>query len=334
MEETYRFCLPPTGGIQEHERIDKKGNAMLPRKAVFAVGGWGTRFLPATKVIPKAMFPILNKPIIHYAVEEAIDAGFDQIIFVVTPNNRAIEEYFSRHSDLETYLEKTGNSGKLREQREICCMARFSSTQARPRGEYQGLGVGVLNAKSIVGEEPFAVILPNDFLETEVRCMSSLMAIYSTLECPILAVHRVPVERIITYGNVKIVKPDGSMANKLSSGLYIPERVWEVEELKQKPDPEKNEHLSDYAIVGRFILEPGIFPILEQIEPGFQGEVQLIDALEEQRKNGQRIFAYEFEGDYFDTRSELGYTRVVLNEAAKLPEIRREIRKMILSSGR
>lgn len=307
---------------------------MMPRKVVFPVGGWGTRFLPATKVVPKAMFPVRTKPIIHYAVEEAIAAGFEQIIFVVTPNNRAIEEYFSPHPDLENHLERTGSLDKLDEQRKLWGVAHFSSTPARPRGKYQGLGVGVLNAKSLVGEEPFGVVLPNDFLEAEVRCMTSLMAIYSALRCPVLAVHRVPVELLPTYGNVKIVKPDDSMSCKLSEGPYLAERVWEVKELKQKPDPKKNEHLSDYAIVGRFILTPGVFPILEQIAPGFQGEVQLIDALEEQRKNGQRIFAYEFEGEYFDTRSELGYMQVVLNEAAKVPEIRKEVRQMILSSDR
>lgn len=304
---------------------------MIPRKAVLPVAGWGTRFLPATKAVPKAMFPILNKPIIHYVVDEAVGAGIEQIIFVITPNNRVIEEYFSPRSDLETFLAQRDKRDAIEELQKICNLAHFSSTPSRPRGQFQGLGVGVLNGKHLVGKEPFAVLLPNDLLETRIPCMKSLMGIYDILKGPVLAIHRVPLERLSTYGNVGVESLDEATSSKLLEGPYIRERVWEVTKLIQKPNPKKHEHQSDLAIIGRFILPPEIFAILENIPPGYEGEVQLTDALEELRQNGQRIYGYEFDGQYFDTRSELGYVKAVLNEAARRPEVWNAICEMVLS---
>lgn len=279
------------------------------------------------------MFPIMNKPIIHYIVDEAIAAGIKQIIFVITPNNRAIEEYFSPRLDLEIFLEQRNKRDSIDELRKICNLVCFSTTPARPRGQLQGLGIGVLNAKLLVGQEPFVVLLPNDILETKIPCMESLMGIYCALKCPVLAVHRVHLDRLCTYGNVGVKSLDEVTLSNLPEGPYIRERVWEVTKLIQKPDPRKQEHLSDLAIVGRFILPADIFPILENVPPGYEGEVQLIDALEELRQNGQRIYAYEFEGRYFDTRSELGYVEAVLNEAAKRPDVWKAIYGMVLSRG-
>lgn len=307
---------------------------MMPIKAVLPVGGWGTRFLPATKAVPKAMFPIMNKPIIHYVVDEAVVAGIEQIIFAITPNNHAIEEYFSPCLELEAFLEQKQKRNTLKEVRKISDMAQFSSTPARARGQFYGLGVAVLNAKQLVGNEPFAVLLPNDLMETRIPCMKSLMGIYKTLRCPVFAIHRVHLERLSTYGNVSVSPLDEETSRKLPEGPYVHERVWEVTKLIQKPDPEKHEHLSDFAIIGRFILPPEIFPILENIPPGYEGEVQLIDAIEKLRQGGQRIYGYQFEGQYFDTRSEAGYVEAVVNEACKRSEIENAIREMILSRGK
>lgn len=304
-----------------------------PRKAVLPAGGWGTRFLPATKAVPKAMFPIMSKPIVHHVVDEAILAGIESVIFVITPNNRAIEDYFSPRLDLETFLEQRNKTDALEELRKISNLAHFSFIPARPRGQLQGLGVAVLNAKLLVGQESFAVLLPNDMLETRTPCMKSLMGIYDALKCPVLAIHRVSVECLSTYGNVGVQSLDEATSREIPEGPYIRERVWEVTKLIQKPDPKKQQHLSDLAIIGRFVLPPEIFAILENIPPGYEGEVQLIDALEELRQNGQRVYGYEFEGEYFDTRSELGYVEAVLNEAGKLPEVWKEIREMLLACG-
>ena len=302
-------------------------------KAVLPVGGWGTRFLPVTKAVPKAMFPIMNKPIIHYAVDEAIKAGIEHVIFIITLNNGAIEEYFSPRVDLETFLEQRQKTESIEELYRISNMACFSFTPARPRGQFQGLGVGIFNAKPLVGQEPFAVVLPNDMLETSIPCMKSLMAIYHALKCPVFAIHRVPLASLSTYGNVQVESLDEGTVRRLPEGPYNVARIWEVTKLIQKPDPEKHEHFSDLAIIGRFILPAEIFGILEVIPPGYEGEVQLIDALEELRQKGQRIYAYEFEGEYFDTRSELGYMEAVLNEAAKRPHLWNTIRKIALTRG-
>jgi len=305
----------------------------MPIKAVLPVGGWGTRFLPATKAVPKAMFPILNKPIIHYIVDEAVAAGIGQIIFVISPNNHAIEEYFSPCLDLENFLEQRQKRDALKELRKISDMAQFYSTPARTRGQFQGLGVAVLNAKLLVGNEPFAVLLPNDLMETGIPCMKSLMGIYKALKCPVLGIHQVRLERLSTYGNVSVKALDEATSRELPEGPYVRERVWEVTKLIQKPDPEKHEHLSDFAIIGRFILLPEIFPILENILPGYEGEVQLIDAIEKLRQGGQRIYGYQFEGQYFDTRSESGYVKAVVNEACKRSDLVSAIREMVLSCG-
>lgn len=303
---------------------------MRPRKAVFPVGGWGTRFLPATKGVHKAMFPIINKPIIHYAVEEAVSAGIEQVVFVITANGRAIEDYFSPHLDLEAFLDQRNKGESLELVRKIDNLAHFSFTPAKPRGRFQGLGVGVLNAKPIVGEEPFAVLLPNDHLETDIPCLKSLVGIHEALKCPVLAVHRVPVELLSTYGNVSLAPLDQETSRSLGGGPYLRERVYEVTKLIQKPDPAKDEHVSDVAIIGRYILPSEIFAILEEIPPGKEGEVQLTDALERLRQQGQKIYAYEFEGQYFDTRSEFGYLQAILNAVAKRRDLAARIRAMVL----
>lgn len=301
---------------------------MKIKRAVFPVGGWGTRFLPATKAIPKAMFPIIDKPIIHYIVEEAVYSGIEQIIFIMTANNRAIEDYFNRSSELESLLEKKNKQVVLKQMQEISTLAYFCSTPANPRGHLQGLGIGVLNAKSLVREEPFAVLLPNDLIDAEVPCMTSLVAIFDALQCPVLAVQKVPEEKISTYGNIGFCELKPSSIQKLKDrATYNFQKVYEITQLIQKPDPHKHEHLSNLAIIGRYILPPEIFPILEEIPPGYEGEVQLTDALEVLRKNGQKMYAYEFEGDYYDTRSKPGYFKACLNFALKQPELAKEIKQ-------
>jgi UTP--glucose-1-phosphate uridylyltransferase len=192
-----------------------------------------------------------------------------------------------------------------------------------------GLGVAVLNAKNFICDDPFAVILPNDLLDTSLPCIEALTRIFTTTQCPVLAIQRVPIERLDTYGNVSVQPLDESTDSLISGRLHGQGKVWEITQLIQKPNPHKMEHLSDYAVIGRFILLPEIFTILEEIPPGYEGEVQLIDAIEELRRRGQRILGYEFDGQYFDTRNESGYVKAILNEALKLPKLKEEIQEMI-----
>lgn len=305
---------------------------MKIRKAVFPVGGWGTRFLPATKTIPKAMFPIIDKPIIHYAVEEAVSAGIEHIIFVITPNNQATEDYFSHSPELEYFLESKNKNILLDQIREISSLAYFSSTRSSTRRGVRGLGIAVLSAQKIVGNEPFAVVLPNDLIDAKISCMQSIVSIYEELRCPIFAVHRVPINELFTYGNIGFCELDQKTFQKLSNDTYIRENLFEVKKLIQKPDPQKQEHFSDLAIIGRYILPPEIFDVLEKLEPGYEGEVQLTDALEVLRRNGQKMYAYEFEGKYYDTRSKKGYLKAIINYALTHPELTNDVQEILFSS--
>jgi UTP--glucose-1-phosphate uridylyltransferase len=306
---------------------------MNVKKAVFPVGGWGTRFLPATKVVPKAMFPIIDKPIIHYVIEEATCSGIEQVVFSITPNNQAIEDYFNRSLELEAHLEKKGKLDLLHQIQEISGLAYFSSTRSTLRPKQIGLGMAILNTKPIVGDEPFAVCLPNDLIDAETPCLTSLLAIYETLKCPIFAVCRVPEKDISIYGNISFEELDKESIKTLSKGPYIPSRLYRVQKIIQKPDPAKHEHLSNMAIIGRFILPPEIFTILENLKPGYENEVQLTDAIELLRQSGQKIYAYEFDGSYYDTRSKLGYIKACLGYALKQPELASSIRAFLAHSN-
>lgn len=302
---------------------------MKIRKAVFPVGGRGTRFLPATKSIPKAMFPIIDKPIIHYIVEEAINSGIEQIIFVITPNNQIIEDYFCHSHELEQLLEQKGKTNVLKQIKKISDMTYFCSTRSMIRSQNIGLGIAILNSIKLIGDEPFAVFLPNDLIDTDIPCMRSLINIHNVLECPIIAVNKVPTKELYTYGNIDFSELDCDTKDKLNRAGIESGKIYEIKKLIQKPDPQKKEHYSNFAIIGRFILHPDVFEILQYLDPGYEGEVQLIDALEELRKRGQKIYAYEFDGVYYDTRSKLGYLKACINYALKQPELAKEIYNMI-----
>jgi UTP--glucose-1-phosphate uridylyltransferase len=304
---------------------DERSIIMKVRKAVFPVAGSGTRFLPAAKAIPKAMFPIIDKPIIHYAVEEAVDSGIEEIIFIITKNNQTIRNYFNPSIELERLLERQNKTDLLKQVQEIHNLAHFYYIPAAPIGKLQGLGIAVLNAKTIVGDEPFAVFLPNDLIDDEIPCTKNLVYIYEKLESPVLAVHRVPEMEISTYGNIGFCELDKESFQNLQGGPCKCERIYEVKKLIQKPDPKKREHLSNMAIIGRYILPSEIFSYLEKIPPGHEEQVQLTDALEALRKSGQKIYAYEFEGQYYDTRSKSGYINASLNFALKQPDLAKSI---------
>lgn len=188
-----------------------------------------------------------------------------------------------------------------------------------------------MNAAKIVGREPFAVFLPNDLIDATIPCMKSLLAIYEALKCPVFAVQKVPVDRLSTYGNIAFCKLDRRDFQNLKKGPYNPDRVYEVRRLIQKPDHRKQEHLSNLAIIGRYILSPDLFPILQELDPGYEGEVQLTDAMEVLRKNGQKMYAYEFEGTYYDTRSRLGYLKACVNFALKEPELAKGVHEILMS---
>jgi UTP--glucose-1-phosphate uridylyltransferase len=273
---------------------------MRVKKAVFPVAGLGTRFLPATKSTHKEMLPLIDKPLVQYVVEEAVHSGIEQILFVTGRGKRAIEDHFDIAFELESMLYDKGKDLELHQVREIAEMANIFFVRQK---EALGLGHAILCAKEFVGDEPFAVLLGDDIIDAEVPCLSQLLDVYERYRAPVLALEQVPMENISSYGCVR--------ANALT------ERVYEVHDLVEKPP--KNEAPSDLAIIGRYILSPGIFPILELQEPGKGGEIQLTDALKTLVKQ-ESIYGCQFEGVHHDCGDKLGFLKATVDMALKRSE--------------
>ncbi|HBT20543.1 MAG TPA: UTP--glucose-1-phosphate uridylyltransferase [Peptococcaceae bacterium] len=257
-------------------------------KAVIPAAGLGTRFLPATKAQPKEMLPIVDKPAIQYIVEEAVASGIEDILIITGRGKRAIEDHFDRAVELELLLEEKGNGELLKMVREISNMADIHYIRQK---EPKGLGHAIYCARKFIGNEPFAVLLGDDIVRSEVPCLKQLINVYERYQVSILGVQEVKKEEVSRYGIVKVMDVNRN-------------GVLEIEDLIEKPKPE--EAPSNLAIMGRYILTPEIFEALEKTQPGTGGEVQLTDALKELRKK-QSMFAYIFKGKRYDVGDKLGY---------------------------
>jgi len=258
-------------------------------KAVFPVAGMGTRFLPATKASPKEMLPVVDKPLIQYAVEEAIAAGMDTMIFVTGRNKRAIPDHFDKAYELEKELEAKGKKAVL-EMVQGILPAHVTCVFLR-QSEALGLGHAVLCAKPIVGNEPFAVILADDLIEDGTRgCMAQMTKVFEANNQSVLGVERVDPSQTEKYGIVKTTQ--------------LSDKISHVESIVEKPTPEKAP--SNLAVVGRYILTPGIFDKLETTGKGAGGEIQLTDAISSLLAN-ENVLAYEFEGTRYDCGDKLGF---------------------------
>jgi UTP--glucose-1-phosphate uridylyltransferase len=277
---------------------------MRVKKAVFPVAGLGTRFLPATKSTPKEMLPLIDKPLVQYVVEEAVASGIEQILFVTGRGKRAIEDHFDIAFELESLLYDKGKDLELHQVREIAEMANIFFVRQK---EALGLGHAILCAKEFIGDEPFAVLLGDDIIDSEQPCLSQLLAVYESYRAPVLALEKVPMENISSYGCVR--------ANHLAS------RVYEVLDLVEKPA--RSEAPSDLAIIGRYILTPAIFPILEILEPGKGGEIQLTDAIKMLARESS-IYGCRFEGVRHDCGDKLGFLKATVDMALKREEFNGE----------
>lgn len=282
---------------------------MQVKKAVFPVAGLGTRFLPATKASPKEMLPLIDKPLVQYVVEEAVDAGIEQILFVTGRSKRAIEDHFDISFELEALLYEKGKDAELSQVRDIAELVNIFYVRQK---HALGLGHAILCAKEFIGNEPFAVLLGDDIIDAEKPCLKQLLEVYGKYRGPVLALERVPQENISSYGCVK--------ANMIS------ERVYEVTDLVEKPRPE--EAPSDLAIIGRYILTPEIFPILERQEPGKGGEIQLTDAILKLSKD-EAIYGCRFEGVRHDCGDKLGFLKATVDMALKREEFNAEFKKFL-----
>jgi len=278
------------------------------RKAVFPVAGLGTRTLPATKAIPKEMLPIVDKPLIQYAVDEAVQAGVTELIFVTGRAKRAIEDHFDKVHELESELEARGKRALL-EQVQRVVPDNVSCVFIR-QAEARGLGHAVLCARAAVGDNPFAVILPDDVIDGgEQGATAQMVDVFAEHRCSVLAVEEVAPQDTEKYGVVKAAE--------------LKDRVSEVQDIVEKPKPDAAP--SNLGVVGRYVLTPGIFDTLEQTDPGAGGEIQLTDAIHKLMER-ERVLAFRFTGRRFDCGNKLGYMEAIVEYGLKHPEIAEDFR--------
>jgi UTP--glucose-1-phosphate uridylyltransferase len=274
---------------------------MRIRKAVLPVAGLGTRVLPASKVIPKEMLPLVDKPTLQYIVEEAVAAGIKEIIFVTSRSKRSIEDHFDAFPELETVLERKGKRKELEELRQLQTMATYTSVR---QPEPLGLGHAVLCAKELVGDEPFVVMLGDILIAPETPCLPELIEIYEQYQGSVLSLVPLPPEVIPTYG-IALVEELGSNVVKVS---HVVEK------------PPIDEAPSDLGVYGRYVLTPDIFALLGQTPPGRGGEIQVTDAIEMQAQAG-RCYGVKFTGERYDTGTPLGLLTTSIAFALKRPDI-------------
>ena len=282
---------------------------MKVRKAIITAAGWGIRFLPITKAQPKEMLPLINKPIIQYSVEEAINSGIEQITVITALGKRAIEDYFDRSFELEYVLEQKRETKLLQEMRELSDLIDICYIRQK---EQLGLGHAILTAKGIIGDEPFAVLLPDDIIDSKMPTLKQMIEVYEQYKTNIIAVERVSSQDTIKYG---IIEP-----------RKVSEHIYQVLSLTEKPKPAQAP--SDLGVVGRYILMPQIFDILEVTPPGKNQEIQLTDALQLLLKQ-QTIYACEFEGVRYDTGTPLGWLEATIAFALKHPGIKQKLREYL-----
>jgi UTP--glucose-1-phosphate uridylyltransferase len=275
------------------------------RKVVFPAAGLGTRFLPATKVQPKEMLPLVDKPILQYGVEEAVASGIQQVVLVTSRGKSVMEDHFDISAELEAQLTSRGKTAAAEQVRRISNLARVSSVR---QGEPLGLGHAVLMTKDAIGDEPFAVILPDDVIDAEPAALKQLIDVYERVKGPVIAVERVPMEQVSSYG---VIAP----AADLGGGVY------QLRDLVEKP--KREDAPSDLAIIGRYILTPDIFPALEATKSDRTGEIQLTNGLRELLKQ-RPIYACEVKGVRHDTGNKLGFLKAVVYFALRRPDLKDE----------
>lgn len=289
---------------------------MKVRKAVIPAAGLGTRFLPATKALPKEMLPIVDKPTIQFIVEEAKAAEIEDILIVTGKNKRAIENHFDSNPELEQDLQKTGKTQLLKLTQSITDLGinLYYTRQPHPAG----LGDAIYRARSFVGNEPFVIMLGDDLMKDKVPLTKQLINDYDKIHAPTLAVMKVPHKEVSKYG---VIAPDGKIADDL----------YNVKSFVEKPAVDKAP--SDLAIIGRYLLTPEIFDILEHQKPGRGGEIQLTDAIDTMNET-QRVFAHVFKGQRFDVGNKEGYLETSIQYGLQHPETRDALRKYIIELGK
>jgi UTP--glucose-1-phosphate uridylyltransferase len=271
------------------------------RKAIFPAAGLGTRFLPATKASPKEMLPLVDKPLIQYVVEEAVASGIESVIIVTGRGKSAIEDHFDISFELEELLRERGKDEELKQVRAISEMARISYVRQR---EALGLGHAIYQARDLVGDEPFAVMLSDDIVDAETPALKQMLDVYEKYEAPVIGTMQVAGEAISRFGVID--------AEEVSEGVY------KIKDMVEKPP--FNEAPSDLAIIGRYILTPDIFDEIEKTQPGAGGEIQITDAMRALLKK-RSFYAVRFEGVRHDAGDKLGFLIATVEFALKRPDL-------------
>ena len=282
---------------------------MRLRKAVIVAAGWGTRFLPITRSQPKEMLPLVDKPLIQYSVEEAIASGIEQIVFVTALGKRAVEDYFDRSFELEYVLERKGDGELLQKMRELSNLIDICYVRQK---EQLGLGHAVLTVENVIADEPFALFLPDDVVDSKVPLLKQLIEVYQQHQASVIAVERIKPEDAKKYGVIEAKE--------------IAARTYQVLDIVEKPEPE--EAPSNLGVVGRYILTPEIFDVLRVTPPGKNDEIQLTDALQSLLQK-QTVYACEFAGTRYDIGTPLGWLEATFSLALKHPDIGPALRDYI-----
>jgi UTP--glucose-1-phosphate uridylyltransferase len=286
------------------------------RKAVFPAAGLGTRFLPATKAQPKEMLPLVDKPLIQYGVEEVTQSGLTDVIIVTSRGKSSIEDHFDKSFELEHVLASKKKQEMLDLVRGISEFSGFAYTRQK---EALGLGHAVLQAKDLVGDEPFAVVLSDDIIDSEVPCVKQLIDVYEAYGATVLALMEVPNDQISAYGAV---------AAEPVSGSKFGDRLFKITDMVEKPKP--SEAPSNLAIIGRYLLTPDIFQCIEAIPPGSGGEIQLTDAMKYMLKT-RPIYGLKFEGKRYDAGDKLGFLKATVELALKRTDLGPAFREYLQS---
>ena len=282
---------------------------MKVKKAVIPVAGLGTRFLPATKTVPKELLPIVDTPAIQYVVEEAVESGVTEVIFVTGRGKDSIEDHFDVAPELDQVLEVRGQTEMLETLKRIAEMIEIVSVrQKRPLG----LGHAVLCARDLVGDEPFAVLLADDLIDAQVPCVRQLVEVFEDRNESVIALMKVPRDEVHRYGVIK--------------GRMVSSRLYDIQDLVEKP-PNK-EAPSQLAIIGRYILRPEIFNLLAKVTPGRGGEIQLTDGLL-QLAAKRKVYGYEFVGERYDIGDKYGFVKATVAHALKRPELREQVKQYL-----
>ena len=282
---------------------------MKVKKAVFPVAGLGTRFLPATKAVPKELLPIVDIPTVQYVVQEAVESGIKEVILVTGRGKDSIQDHFDLAPELERMLEERGQTETLQALRRVTEMTEVVTVrQKRPLG----LGHSVLCARDLVGDEAFAVLLADDIIDSQVPCLRQLLDVFEEKQESVIALLRVPQEEVHRYGIIK--------------GEETAPRQYAIQDMIEKPSPDVAP--SQLAIIGRYVLRPEIFAILEKVSPGKGGEIQLTDGLL-QLAQQREVYGYEFVGERYDVGDKIGFVRATVAYALKRPELEGKLREYL-----